>query len=126
MAESHIPYPTPQGSPDAGVLRDAPLKLRFDRAELGRFCRAQGISRLELFGSVLREDFRPDSDVDLLCTLRPDVHCGLFGWVKLKLELEKMFQRPVDLVSRAGIERSQNPYRKHAILSTAIPLYVEG
>jgi hypothetical protein len=74
----------------------------------------------------LREDFRGDSDVDLLCTLRPDVRCSLFEWVALKLDFEKLFDRRVDLVSRAGIERSQNPYRKHAILSTAVLLYVEG
>ena len=74
----------------------------------------------------MRDDFRNDSDLDPLCILRPDLYCGLFGWVALKLDFEKLFGRRVDLVSRLGIERSENPYRKHAFLSTAVPLYVEG
>ena len=102
------------------------MNVQVNREALGQFCRQRGIARLELFGSALREDFRADSDVDLLCSLRPDVKCGLFEWVGLKLDLEQFFGRPVDLVSRWGIERSRNPYRKHAILSTAVPLYVEG
>ncbi len=102
------------------------MKVQVNREALGAFCRERGIARLELFGSALREDFREDSDVDLLCTLRTEVKCGLFEWVALKLDLEKFFGRRVDLVSRWAIERSRNPYRKHAILSTAVPVYVEG
>ena len=102
------------------------MKLQVNPDKLGQFCRAHGIARLELFGSALREDFRDDSDVDLLCTMRPEVKCGLFEWVAIKLAFEEFFGRSVDLVSRWAIERSQNPYRKHAILSTATPLYVEG
>jgi len=102
------------------------MKLQIDRKAIARFCQERGVARLELFGSAVRDDFRSDSDVDLLCTLRSDVRCGLFGWVALKLELENLFGRPVDLVSRSGIERSENPYRKNAILSSTVPLYVEG
>jgi uncharacterized protein len=102
------------------------VKLEFDREQLGRFCRDHGIARLELFGSALRADFRGDSDVDLLCTLRTGMKCGLFEWVALKLALESFFGRAVDLVSRPGIERSRNPYRRNEILKTATPIYVEG
>ena len=102
------------------------MKLQANPEAIARFCRERGVKRLELFGSALRDDFQSDSDVDLLCTLRPEVRCGLFAWVALKLDFEKFFGRRVDLVSRPGIERSQNPYRKAAILSTAVPLYVEG
>lgn len=102
------------------------MKLQVNRDALAGFCREHGIARLEVFGSALRDDFRNDSDVDLLCSLRSDVKCGLFEWVALKLDFEKMLGRRVDLVSRAGIERSQNPYRRYAILSTAVPVYVEG
>jgi hypothetical protein len=102
------------------------MRVQFDQERLGRFCRERGIARLELFGSALRDDFREDSDVDLLCTLRPDVKCGLFEWIALKFDLERFFGRSVDLVSRWAIERSRNPYRKQAILSTAVPIYVEG
>ena len=102
------------------------MKLDFNREQLGQFCQTNGIARLELFGSALREDFRSDSDVDLLCTLRAGAKCGLFEWVALKLGLEKFFGRPVDLISRPGIERSRNPYRRNQILKTARLIYVEG
>ena len=102
------------------------MKVQFDLPSLARLCRERGIAKLELFGSALRDDFRPDSDVDLLCTPRPDVKCGLFEWAALKLEFERFFGRPVDLVSRWGVERSKNRYRKPAILSTAVPIYEEG
>ena len=102
------------------------MKLKFDVNAVRQFCRDQGIAKLELFGSALRDDFREDSDVDLLATVRPDVKCGLFEWVELKEGLEKIFGRPVDLVSRRAIERSQNPYRKRSILARTEPIYVEG
>ena len=102
------------------------MKVQFDPPSLARLCRERGIAKLELFGSALRDDFRSDSDVDLLCTLRPDAKCGLFEWAALKLAFEEFFRRPVDLVSRPGIEASKNRFRKHAILTTATPIYVEG
>ena len=102
------------------------MKLQYDAEVVRRFCRERGIVRLEVFGSALRDDFRPDSDVDLLCTLKPDSHCTLFGWADIQFKLEEIFGRRVDLVSRWGIERSRNPYRRDAILSTAKPIYVEG
>ncbi len=102
------------------------MKLAYDSESLRRLCRERGIAKLELFGSALREDFHPDSDVDLLCTLRPDARCTLLGWADIQLKLADIFRRPVGLVSRWAIERSQKPYRRNAILSTATPLYVEG
>ena len=102
------------------------MKLNFDQQSLNQLCRERGIARLELFGSALGGNFRSDSDVDLLCTLRPDSRCTLLGWADLQLKLEEFFGRPVDLVSRWAIERSQNPYRRNAILSSARPIYVEG
>ncbi|MBI4661451.1 MAG: nucleotidyltransferase domain-containing protein [Verrucomicrobia bacterium] len=102
------------------------MKLAYDNEALGRFCRERGIARLEVFGSALRDDFRPDSDVDLLCTLRSDAKCTLLGWADMQFKLEEIFGRPVDLVSRWAIERSNNSYRRNAILSATRPLYVEG
>jgi predicted nucleotidyltransferase len=81
---------------------------------------------LDLFGSALREDFRKDSDVDLLAALRPEFRVTLLDWADLQERLSEVFGRPVDLVSHRAVEGSQNPYRKQAILSTAIPIYVEG
>src|SRR5258707_9295694 len=103
------------------------MNLSFDAEALDRFCREQGVVRLELFGSALRDDFGPASDVDLLCTLaaEKDERCGLLEWVGLSFKLAEIFGRQVDLVSRWAIERSRNPYRRKAILSTAKPIYVE-
>jgi len=102
------------------------MKLKYDAQLLNRFCKERGIARLELFGSALGEDFGPQSDVDILCTLRPETHCTLLGWADIQLHLETIFKRPVDLVSRRAIERSDNAYRRNAILSSAKPIYVEG
>jgi predicted nucleotidyltransferase len=102
------------------------VKLDFNRQELGQFCREHGIARLELFGSGLREDFRKDSDVDLLATLRADARPTLLDWAEMQLKLAELFGRPVDLVSRRAIERSRNRYRKQSILSSAMPIYAEG
>jgi predicted nucleotidyltransferase len=102
------------------------MRVQFDPEKLSQFCRERGISRLEVFGSALREDFREDSDVDLLASLREDAHPTLFEWADMQEKLAGLFGRPVDLVSRRAIERSPNRYRKHAILSMVVPIYVEG
>jgi hypothetical protein len=102
------------------------MKLDFNPERLGRFCRERGIARLELFGSALRDDFRGDSDVDLLATLRSDAHPTLLDWADMQEKLAEMFHHPVDLVSRRAIERSRNRYRKNSILATAEQIYAEG
>ena len=76
-----------------------------------------------MFGSVLRDDFRPDSDIDVLVSIDPKAHIGLFELIDMKLELEKMFKRPVDLVEKEGL---RNPYRRSEILSTAQVIYAAG
>ena len=104
------------------------MKPQYNLESVNQFCRERGIARLEIFGSALRDDFRRDSDVDLLCTLTPekDQRCGLLEWVDMQFKLQEIFGRPVGLVSRWAIERSRNRYRRDAILSTARPIYVEG
>ena len=102
------------------------MKLNFNSERLGRFCRERGIARLELFGSALRDDFREESDVDLLATLRAEAHPTLLDWADMQEKLAELFGRPVDLVSRRAIEASRNRYRKHSILTTATPIYAEG
>ena len=102
------------------------MKLNYNPEKLQRFCRERGIARLELFGSALREDFHADSDVDLLATLRDDARPTLLDWADMQEKLAELFGRPVDLVSRRAIEHSRNRYRKHAILSSATPIYAEG
>jgi predicted nucleotidyltransferase len=79
---------------------------------------------LALFGSVLRDDFRPDSDVDVLVTFAPEAHHGLFDLVDMEDELSVIFGRRVDLVERPGVERSENYIRRRSILRSAQPVYV--
>jgi predicted nucleotidyltransferase len=102
------------------------MKLDFNREQVGQFCRQRGIARLELFGSALRDDFRGESDVDLLATLCGDAHPTLLDWADMQEKLAEIFGRPVGLVSRRAIEHSRNRYRKHSIPSTATLIYAEG
>lgn len=99
-------------------------KVAPDQDRLGDFCRRWKIMELALFGSVLRDDFRPDSDVDVLVTFSTDAEWTLLDHAAMQQELSELFDRRVDLLSRRGIERSHNPLRRQAILSSAQPYYV--
>jgi uncharacterized protein len=96
------------------------------RVALARFCQRWRITELALFGSVLRPDFRPDSDIDLLVTFAPDAAWSGWDLVTIEAELATLFGRKVDLVERAAVERSENWIRRRHILTHAEPLYVEG
>ena len=81
------------------------------------------MSELALFGSVLREDFGPDSDIDVLVRFTSDHTPGLFGVVGMEEELADLFGRGVDVVSCAAIEGSRNYIRRKAILESAQVVY---
>jgi len=100
------------------------LPIQAEPAKLEEFCRKWKVSELALFGSVLRDDFRPDSDVDLLISFQPEADWSLFDRVRMQGELAGIVGRKVDLVSRRGIERSSNWIRRKAILESARPVYV--
>ena len=95
------------------------VRIAVDREKIADFCRRWLITELSLFGSVLREDFGPDSDVDVLVTFAPDARWGLFDLVRMQEQLKELFGREVDLVSRRGVESSRNYLRRKAILSSA-------
>lgn len=97
-------------------------KIRIPRKKIAEFSRRWKVTEFSLFGSVLRDDFRPDSDVDVLVTFAPDAQVSLFDLVQMKLDLEKMFNRPVDVVEKDAFE---NPFRKREILRTAQVVYAE-
>jgi predicted nucleotidyltransferase len=84
-----------------------------------QFCRRWKIRELALFGSVLRTDFRPDSDVDVLVTFHNDAEWGLLDHMQMQQELATLLRRPIDLVSKRALERSANWVRREAILNTA-------
>ena len=95
-------------------------KVRFDRQKIAELCRRYGVAELALFGSVLRDDFRADSDVDVLISFGPEAHPSLLELVELREDLKDLLGRKVDLVERAGL---RNPFRRRAILSTAEVVY---
>lgn len=92
-------------------------------ATLAEFCRRWRIEELSLFGSALRSDFRPDSDVDLLVSFAPEAEWSLLDHARMERELERLLGRKVDLVSRIAIEQSPNRVRREEILSTSRPIY---
>lgn len=100
------------------------LNIHIPKEKIADFCRKWKIVELSLFGSVLRDDFRPDSDVDLLVTFAPDAEWSLFDHVRMEEELSAIFGRKVDMGTRRAIERSDNWIRRKAILGTAEPYYV--
>ena len=92
-----------------------PSRIPIDREALERFCRGHGIRRLSLFGSVLRDDFRPDSDVDVLVELEPGHRVGFLGLAAMELELSALLGRKVDLRTPAELSR----YFRQEVLATA-------
>ena len=95
-------------------------KIDLPKEKLVELCQQRKISELALFGSVLRDDFRPDSDVDVLVTFTPDCGYSLFDLAEIKVELETIFGHEVDLIEKAGL---RNPFRKQAILSSMEVVY---
>lgn len=91
--------------------------------DVAAFCKRWRIVELALFGSVLRDDFRPDSDVDVLVRFDPQVDYTLFDMVRIQKELQTILGREVHLVSRRAIERSRNQIRRKTILESAEVLY---
>ena len=99
-------------------------QLAVDEGLLSSFCRCWKIAELAVFGSALRSDFRPDSDVDLLVTFSPEADWSLLDHVTMETELSEIVGRRVDLVSRRAVERSDNWIRREAILQSAEPFFV--
>ena len=95
-------------------------KIRIPRKKIAEFCCRWGVVEFSLFGSILRDDFRPDSDVDVLVTFSPEARISLFDLVQMKIDLEKIFHRPVDVIEKDALE---NPFRKREILRTAKVVY---
>src|SRR6478672_6157002 len=98
-------------------------EIPIPRERLYGFCHQWKIAELRVFGSALREDFRPDSDLDLLVTFAPDADPSLLDHVAMEEELSGITGRKVDLVSQRAIERSSNWIRRKAILDSAEPYF---
>lgn len=94
--------------------------ISVDQKNIAAFCRKWKIVEFSLFGSVLRSDFRPESDIDVLVSFAPDDNWNLFDWVDMIDELKNIFGRDVDLVEKDSI---RNPFRRRSILDNHEVLY---
>ena len=99
-------------------------KIEIPKDKLADFCRRWKITELALFGSIVRDDFKPDSDVDMLVTFTPEAEWSLLDHVLMEEELGQICGRRVDLVTRRAVENSRNWIRRKAILQSAEPFYV--
>ncbi|MBI2238373.1 MAG: nucleotidyltransferase domain-containing protein [Actinobacteria bacterium] len=99
-------------------------RIAVDRDRIEEFCRKWKITELAFFGSVLRDDFGPDSDVDVAVTFTDDARWGLFALVDMQEELAALFGRKVDLVTRKSVEQSDNYIRRRHVLENMETFYV--
>lgn len=98
-------------------------RIPVPRETIAEFCQRWKITELALFGSVLRADFRPDSDIDVLVSFSEEVRYSLFDLVHMQEELREILGREVGLVERRAIERSQNYLRRKEILGSTECIY---
>lgn len=96
------------------------LDLPVDFEKIAAFCRRWKISEFSLFGSILRGDLRPDSDVDVLISFEPEIPWSLYDWMDMIEELKEIFGREVDLVEESGL---RNPFRRSEILHKRRVIY---
>ena len=99
-------------------------RLKPDQSKIAEFCRRWQITELAFFGSVLRDDFGSDSDVDVLVGFAPGSDWSLLDHAAMQDELAALLNRKIDLVTRRAVEKSDNWIRRKNILSTAEPVYV--
>lgn len=90
------------------------MTVDIPKATIRDFCSRWRIKQLAVFGSALGDEFRPDSDIDILVVLRDDARWGLFDHQRAEDELSGLLGRKVDLVNKAGL---RNPFRRHHILN---------
>jgi predicted nucleotidyltransferase len=103
----------------------ATIAIEIDKDKLRDFCRRWKITEFALFGSVTRpEEFRADSDVDVLVKFAPEAQRTFQGWLDMRDELIAMFGREVDLVERGSLQYMRNYLRREAIISSAVLLDV--
>ena len=95
-------------------------EINISDSRLAELCRKWKVTELSLFGSILRDDFGPDSDVDVLVVFQPDAPWSLWDLLDMREELKNLFGRPVDLVEKEAL---RNPFRRYEILRNHKVLY---
>jgi hypothetical protein len=99
------------------------VAIAINRDRIAEFCRTWDVTEVCLFGSVLRDDFRPDSDVDVMVSFAPQVRRTLLDLAAMQEELEGILGRKVDLLTRRGVEQARNSLRRQEILASAETIY---
>ncbi|MGB3299280.1 MAG: nucleotidyltransferase domain-containing protein [Phormidesmis sp.] len=107
----------------ASGFQDCKTAIALPKEAIANFCARWKVDEFYLFGSILRDDFHADSDVDVMVEFLPDNRWG-FEIVDMKEELENIFSRKVDFMTKAAIEESHNWIRRQEILGTAELVYV--
>ena len=101
------------------------IAIEIPKEQLRDFCRKWKVTEFALFGSAAHaENFRPESDVDVLVSFAADAQWSLFDHVHMQDELCRIFGRPVDLLTRRAVETSRNRFRRRSILDSVIALDV--
>jgi len=95
-------------------------KLTLPKEKIKKFCLKWNVVEFSLFGSILRDDFDTESDVDILISLSEKADLDLYDWVTMIEELEEIFGREVDLVEKSTL---RNPFRRHSILTNREIIY---
>lgn len=113
MSNSQLPIINPQSLASLSVSME----------ELQAICQRWQIVELALFGSVLRPDFNPDSDIDVLVTFSDIAKITFFDLDTIEQQLSQLFHRPVDVVTKRAIEQSHNPIRRKNILDYSKVIY---
>jgi predicted nucleotidyltransferase len=103
----------------------AAVKTLVPSKKIAAFCKRWKVVEFALFGSAVREDFSPQSDIDALVSFAPQSDWGLFDHIQMKQELKELFGREVDLITRRAVEQSRNALLRSEILGTAKVLYSE-
>lgn len=96
------------------------VNIEFDERAVANFCGRWKVVELSLFGSVLGDDFRPESDVDVLVVFEKDAPWSYWDWGAMTSELAVIFGRPIDLVEKRSVV---NPFRRHHILTNRRVIY---
>lgn len=98
-------------------------RLGIEPERLQEFCKTVNINELCLFGSILRDDFKADSDIDILVTFNPNISMSLLQFVDLEYQLQDLLKRPVDLVEKTTVENDFNWIRRQEILNNYQVIY---
>ena len=95
-------------------------EIDISESQLAELCRKWKVTELSLFGSILRDDFGPDSDIDVLVVFQPDAPWSLWDLLDMREELRDLFGRTIDLVEKEAL---RNPFRRYEILKNHKVLY---